>query len=54
MIVRGEAYINMLKISQIIPTGKDLLVVLCAKSIVPATTRAKKMASPRSQNPIYF
>jgi hypothetical protein len=54
MIVRGEAYINMLKKSQRIPTIKDLWVWPCSANSVIRTMAAKKTASMRRIIPIYF
>jgi hypothetical protein len=45
MMVRGETYIIMLKISHKIPTKNDLLVVPCSANIVVRTMAANKITS---------
>lgn len=52
--VRGETYIIILKISQIIPTTKDLSVVPCSVNIVIRTIAAKKIASMNRKRSNFF
>jgi len=54
MMVRGETYIQMLKILHIKPTIEDLFEVSSIANIVMRITAANKTASPISQIPNFF